>query len=111
VGGLAHAKPRSREGQWAVVGIPAAQPVSVALGSPDRVSVARAFQPEHCAARPCRFWLLERKISRAGGPLTPDPSPPFHGGEGRIACSVVSQWRQFGSREAAKPRRETHGGR
>jgi hypothetical protein len=26
------------------------------------------------------------------GPLTPDPSPPFHGGEGRISCqlSVVS---------------------
>ncbi|MFM7868571.1 MAG: hypothetical protein ACKPHU_30510, partial [Planctomycetaceae bacterium] len=25
------------------------------------------------------------------GPLTPDPSPPFHGGEGRIVCSVASQ--------------------
>jgi len=23
------------------------------------------------------------------GPLTPDPSPPFHGGEGRILCSVI----------------------
>ena len=33
-----------------------------------------------------------------GGPLTPDPSPPFHGGEGRI-------WGGAGltrSREAAK---------
>jgi hypothetical protein len=46
--------------------------------------VARAFQPEFCGAVPCLFWLPEWQIYRAGGPLTPDPSPPFHGGEGRI---------------------------
>jgi hypothetical protein len=37
-------------------------------------------------------------------PLTPDPSPPFHGGEGRI--SGQSTCKVFVSREAAKARRK-----
>ena len=73
-------------------------------------------------------------------PLTPDPSPPFHGGEGRIVCFVAVKnrnstprpWkgrgdggegynppctvppavlsRLFISREAAKPRSREEGG-
>jgi len=86
--------------------------------------------------------LLSSQLSRiyslwhgCHGPLTPDPSPPFHGGEGRIVCFVAVKnrnsthrpWkgtvdggegynppctvppavlsRLFISREAAKPRR------
>jgi hypothetical protein len=37
------------------------------------------------------------------GPLTPDPSPPFHGGEGRISGQFSC--RRMDSREAAKPRK------
>jgi hypothetical protein len=33
-------------------------------------------------ALPCRVALLT--CVGVCGPLTPDPSPPFHGGEGRI---------------------------
>jgi len=43
-------------------------------------SVARAFQPEPGAGN---FDGFEWWVLRATGPLTPDPSPPFHGGEGR----------------------------
>ena len=31
-------------------------------------------------------------ISGFGGPLTPDPSPPFHGGEGRISSQPGEPW-------------------
>ena len=46
--------------------------------------VARAFQPEFCAVR------FDRLCGGFPGccPLTPDPSPAFHGGEGRIS----GQW-------------------
>ena len=30
-------------------------------------------------------------------PLTPDPSPPFHGGEGRNVCFVLSKSQQHAS--------------
>jgi len=42
-----------------------------------------------------RFWGC--------GPLTPDPSPPFHGGEGGIGGQTTC--RMFVTREAAKPRK------
>jgi hypothetical protein len=59
--------------------------------------VARAFQPEPLAVR---FGWPDRQLLRAGGPLTPDPSPPFHGGEGRkLVGSGAGLTR---SREAAK---------
>jgi len=54
-----------------------------------------------------RFGICGRWLSRVLCPLTPDPSPPFHGGEGRILWSVSR--RGEGSREAAKTRRETPG--
>ena len=42
-------------------------------------------------------------------PLTPDPSPPFHGGEGRISGQLSC--RRLVSREVAKSRsREGEGG-
>jgi len=42
-------------------------------------SVARAFQPEHIADSEVGRGVL---VCGECGPLTPDPSPPFHGGEG-----------------------------
>jgi len=48
----------------------------------------------------------------ASNPLTPDPSPPFHGGEGRISGQWSVQYQADGltrSREAAKSRREPQG--
>jgi len=50
-------------------------------GSPGGDLVARAFQPEHSAEGVCSS---ERQLSGVAVPLTPDPSPPFHGGEGRM---------------------------
>gem|GEM_PF-4794762 len=51
-----------------------------------------------------RYWtcavIFYFQLSRVyplwqGGhrPLTPDPSPPFHGGEGRIDGFQLGQWR------------------
>ena len=74
-------------------------------------SVARAFQPE---LRTLRIWWPEWLVFGVTVPLTPDPSPPFHGGEGGLVVS--DQWSEklqtvclTRSREAAKPRRETQG--
>ena len=42
-----------------------------------------------CVELPAFSFQLSRIYSLwhgCHGPLTPDPSPPFHGGEGRIAC-------------------------
>jgi len=36
-----------------------------------------------CLALP--YWAGQWWFIGEGGPLTPDPSPPFHGGEGRIS--------------------------
>jgi hypothetical protein len=59
--------------------------------------VARAFQPEHIGDSDVRRGVL---VCVECGPLTPDPSPPFHGGEGgksgRWAVGLTR------SREAAK---------
>jgi hypothetical protein len=63
--------------------------------------VARAFQPEFCAVR---FGLSVWWLCRVAGPLTPDPSSPFHGGEGRIS----SQFSVFGMASCG---RESAGGR
>ncbi len=72
------------------------------------MNVARAFQPEICPrrldcpeiaaaerfcgllvsredAKPRRKTQSCQRRARGTCPLTPDPSPPFHGGEGRIA--------------------------
>ena len=47
----------------------------------------------------CVNCLLSSQLSRiyslwhgCHGPLTPDPSPPFHGGEGRILCFLRPSW-------------------
>ena len=56
--------------------------------------VARAFQPEHIADSD-----VGRSVLVCGGcsPLTPDPSPPFHGGEGRIVCFCFQKRQQYSS--------------
>ena len=79
-----HAKTRRREaakgnarggvrcslfgGRLAFDGIHAARPGNAAAGLPKSLGVGAVAG-----------WVF---------PLTPDPSPPFHGGEGRIWCSV-----------------------
>jgi hypothetical protein len=63
--------------------VAASLPHTRALPYPARllaIFVARAFQPEHIAVRIRSRW---GSFLRVTGPLTPDPSPPFHGGEGR----------------------------
>gem|GEM_PF-1808413 len=59
------------------------------------LSVARAFQPEPIAVV-LNVWAVD---SRVAVPLTPNHSPPFHGGEGRILWSVVRRAATVGERE------------
>jgi len=50
--------------------------------------VARAFQPEHSAAKPCRFCLAERQIAGWLAPSPPTPLPRWGRGED---CMVSGQ--------------------
>jgi hypothetical protein len=87
-GSLVHAKPRSRERE---------------------THGGRLRCVLNCLLSPLKLSRIYSLWHGCHGPRTPDPSRPFHGGEGRIACSVVSQWQAVWftrSREAAKGRRE-----
>jgi hypothetical protein len=115
---LSHAKPRSREGWWVVGGgcfsrssprvplpVPRRTEYAVRVGARSWFSVSgfRFGGPRtgvrgvvcFCSsgfparAQCCAFLTVQWQDCRVGGPLTPDPSPPFHGGEGKIAWAVI----------------------